>query len=172
MDISQSALKNYVAAYPATPPRVAALEQRIQIGTGFHRKWYRSQREHWLGWLEYQDRKALGAGQNPNHLHAKAVWNRLKCSPMMFWLAECAGVSPKLLGQAEEAAVEATRLNPKDGNPHGRLILTVLPWPIVEKAIGSGPTAASPSQGQDEAELAFGHLCEKRPEFCAYLKSS
>jgi hypothetical protein len=168
MNISQRMLKTYVAAYPPAPTRTQALEQRIQIGTGFHGKWYRSQREHWLGWVEFQDRKALEAGQSPNALLAKAVWNRLKCSPMMFWLAECSGVSADLLSKAETEAAQAAVLNPKDGNPHGRMIRSVLPWPVLESAIANGPAASSLSHAQQEADLAFDRLCELRPRFRAW----
>ncbi len=39
-------LLRYIANYPEKPSRTVALEQAIQIGTGFHGKWYRSQKEH------------------------------------------------------------------------------------------------------------------------------
>lgn len=73
MTISQAALKKFVANYEPFSARTVNLEQRIQIGTGFHGKWYRSQREHWLGWLEFQDRAARLNGKSPDELKAGSV---------------------------------------------------------------------------------------------------
>lgn len=125
--ISISQLKSHVTAYPAVPALTTALEQRIQIGTGFHNKWYNSQRDHMLGWIVVQECQARRNGKNPEAVDAKGMWSRLKCSPMMFWLAECAGVSSKQLEQAAQQAGAATLINPKDGDPHGSMMREVLP---------------------------------------------
>ena len=39
----------YVVSFEERPHRTTELENEIKIGTGFHNKWYRSQKEHWLG---------------------------------------------------------------------------------------------------------------------------
>ncbi|HIE55353.1 MAG TPA: hypothetical protein EYP90_09275, partial [Chromatiaceae bacterium] len=100
-------LLQHVAAYQDHPSRTTALEQQIRIGTGFHHKWYRSQREHWLGWLIAKQCEARRDGRREEDCLARTVWNRLKCSPMMFWLADAAGVDAKILTRAEQAAEAA-----------------------------------------------------------------
>lgn len=172
MNIDQ--LLRHVAAYPDRPEWTNKLEQEIQIGTGFHGKWYRSQREHLLGWLVFQQCEARRKGIEPEDNLAKPMWNRLKCSPLMFWLAEASGVESELLSKAQNAAIEATAINPKDGNPHGKMIREVLPWELVEQAISMGPRPLATEQAIMAANRAFDRLTQLRPEFRkmrAYLAS-
>jgi hypothetical protein len=117
--INLTQLKAHMAAYAHSPPRTTALEQRIRIGTEFHRKWYRSQRDHMLGWIVVQECQARAKGLDPVGVGAGGMWGRLKCSPSMFWLAECAGVDLDLLDRAEEAAATAARIRPMAGDPTG-----------------------------------------------------
>lgn len=155
----------YVAAYTDEPERTKKLEQEIQIGTGFHGKWYRSQREHLLGWLVFQQCEARRKGIEPEKNLARPMWNRLKCSPLMFWLAESSGVGDELLSKARDAAIEATAINPKDGNPHGKMIREILPWEVVEQSILTGPRPLSSDQAGIAAGDAFDRLTQLRPEF-------
>lgn len=167
--LSQVELKRFVAAAPPWPPRTTALEQRIRIGTGFHGKWYRSQQEHWLGWLAFQDARAEQSGKNPHELPASAIWNRLKCSPMMYWLAEVSGVSPATLVAAEAAAIRATEINPVDGNPHGRLMREILPWDCIVVALSAGPARLPEAEAKASGLAALQRLASLRSEFRPYL---
>lgn len=163
--ISLVELKTYLASYPERPPRTVALEQRIQIGTGFHGKWYRSQREHWLGWSVVQECQSRMLGKEPAEIDAGTVWGRLKCSPMMFWLAECAGVSDALLDEAESKAIEASGINATDGNPHGKKMRSVLPWSLVATAMSSGSPPPAALGVEAEARSAFERLIEHVPAY-------
>ena len=165
VQITLSNLTQYVTVYPDHPPRTVALENKIQIGTGFHGKWYRSQREHWLGWLGYHHHKIYNGGKKPESVDAAKIWNSLACSPMLFWLAESGGASVMLLEGAEQAAITAAAANPKDGHPHGRLIREVLPWSLVRDSILRGKQPPSNATAAAEAYKAFDRLCELRPEF-------
>jgi hypothetical protein len=163
--MSQYDLKLYLAAYPEQPPRTKALEQSIGIGTGFHRKWYRSQREHWLGWLIAKDCEAKAAGKAPNTVNAKERWQKLACSPAMFWIAECSQMPLSVLKAAEKAAQTAAAKRSTDGHPHGKLMRAVLSWEPVEAAILSGPPPVDHYIAQELALPCFDRLCEKRSEF-------
>ncbi|WP_424940110.1 hypothetical protein [Aliiroseovarius sp. S253] len=154
-----------VSAYPDEPEWTKKLEQEIQIGTGFHGKWYRSQREHMLGWLVFQQCEARRKGIERENNLAKPMWNRLKCSPLMFWLAEVSGVEAQVLSQAQSAAIQATAINPKDGNPHGKMIREFLPWDVVEPAISTGSKPLPTEQALVVANRAFDRLTQMRPEF-------
>ncbi len=158
-------LIRYVAASSAKLRRTTDLEQKIRIGTGFHGKWYRSQREHWLGWLIYQQCEASRKGVDFTNHFAQPTWNRLKCSPAMFWMAEAACVESSVLDEAEAAAIEATKLNPKDGNPHGRMMRTSLPWHLVEDAFLVNVTSLPEKDARCSADEAFDRLMALRPEF-------
>ncbi|MVO18597.1 hypothetical protein [Parasedimentitalea huanghaiensis] len=159
-------LRRLVASFPSEPGRTIALEQRIQIGAGFHDKWYGSQREHWLGWLSLKVRE--------NELDGKAfqpskIWSGLKCSPMMFWLAEVAGVDSKILGQLEAASVAAAKIRPKDGNPHGVEFRRILPWSEVNALLTNcapqRTTAEADQIGNDAIRKLIAHL----PTYQKYL---
>lgn len=163
--ISISQLKAFGAAYEAMPQRTIALERRIRIGSGFHGKWYRSQREHMLGWFVVQECQERRAGRSPAAVDAKGIWNRLKCSPAMFWLAECAGIPKDLLDQAEQQAERAAQINPMDGPPHGTMIRQILPWTVMQSVILSGPSPACELTAEEMAMLAFDRLTEKRATY-------
>ncbi len=162
--ISIAQLTSYVAAFDEAPARTTKLKQRIRIGTGFHNKWYRSQHEHLLGWLVVQEAQARKNGADPATVDTRAMWNRLKCSPLMFWLAEAAGVSDERLAEAERAAEAAAQVTPKDGDPHGRLMRKALPWDAVAAAILSSHAAARVAADAD-ARLAFDRLTSMVPAY-------
>lgn len=168
--ISITQLKAYMTAYPEAPQRTTALEQHISIGTGFHGKWYRSQREHMLGWMVVQECQARKNGADPAAVDSRGMWGRLKCSPAMFWLAECAEVQDELLMRAEERAAAAARIKAKDGDPHGKMMREVLPWSVMREAILSGPAPASTEEAQDAALEAFDRLTARVSTYRSHRK--
>ncbi len=161
-------LKLHVAGLDANPSRTRALEQRIRIGTGFHGKWYRSQQEHMLGWLVVQEGQALKQNRDPASLDARRMWNRLKCSPLMFWLAEAADVPAADLTRAERAAEAATLINPRDGDPHGKLMREVLPWDLVAAAIRRRGDTATDDLADQAARQAFDRLTSRVSAYREY----
>ena len=163
--LSLSQVKRYVAGYLAALPRTLALEQRIKIGTGFHGKWYRSQKEHQLGWIVFQECAARKKNLDPDTVPASGMWSRLKCSPSMFWYAEAVGVAPAILDAAEAAAERAAAINPKDGNPHGKLMREVLPWNLIAQSMLDGPEPPSAQQAASLGLDAFDRLTELRSEY-------
>ena len=154
-------LQDMVTSLEPHPPRTVALEKRIRIGTGFHGKWYRSQKEHLQGWLVVQEAQARATGQDPATVDARGMWGRLKCSPLMFWLAEAGGVPSELLDEGEAAAVEAARERPTDGEPHGRMLREVLPWDRVAEALSTTSNQSAPGSGRQEALAAFARLTDR-----------
>lgn len=70
------------------------------------RKYYRTQKEHWLGWLgEYNTRGAYGrkAGMNRD---ARYAYNHVVEPKMLLWLISAAGVRPGLVWAARRDAAE------------------------------------------------------------------
>ena len=154
----------YVAAYPALPPRTVALEQEIRIGTGFHGKWYGSQREHWLGYVGYK--RALWAAQGKNYglEKAKTHWNRTHCFPMLFWLAECAGVDPDVLELAEAAARRVSVEIGSDHPSHGKAARQVLSWSLVQQAILRKKPTVDWEEARSVSDGAYARLASLRPD--------
>ena len=162
--ISQIDLKCLVASFAETTRRTSALEARIRIGAGFHDKWYRSQREHWLGWLVAKDCEARCNRIDPVHIPAERRWKWLMCSPAMIWLSDCAGVHNDVLDLAERAAERAALINDHDGYPHGKFVREVLPWPTLEFGLLS-KTPLQREAAEAEGRHAFDRLCDRRSEF-------
>lgn len=125
----------------------------------------RSQKEHWLGWLVAKDCQARAKGHDPASIMASRRYQFITSSPAMFWIAECAGLSSNLLDAAEDAAIKAAEIHPKDGQPHGKMMREVLPWLVIEDAIFSDPEPASLDEAETVARQAFDRLCEKRGAF-------
>jgi len=150
---------------PDAPPRTVVLEQQIHIGTGFHGKWYRSQREHWLGSLGYVIAKHAAAGVEASDMPAKPQWTRTHCFPMLFWVAESAGVDDETLHRAEAAAYEAAALIGRDHPSHGRAARSVLPWTLVEHALREHVPLSSRAVTQQAVSDAYHHLAGKLPRF-------
>lgn len=92
--------------------------------------WYRTQKEHWLGWLrEYDGPGAYGRkpGQNRD---ARFAYNHIVCPEMLLWLIEAAGVKQELVAAARSAAATGTTLMKRAG-----AIRRQVPWTEVYAAL-------------------------------------
>lgn len=77
------------------------------------RTWYKTQKEHWLGWLsEYHGPGAYGR-KSEKRRDAKYAYNHIVDFKMLLWLAEAAGVEPNLVRQARSSAKQANTLMAK-----------------------------------------------------------
>ena len=162
--ISQTQLKQIITACPDRLPRTDALEAQIKIGVGYHNKWYRSQREHWLGWIAYQEYKALEIGKDIESISARDRWRGLNCIPMMFWLAEASGVGGDHLTLAEEVAVVQAERFTCDCPQHGKALREALKWDMVEKA-SRGMTKASEADADEASRVAYEHLASVKSKY-------
>ncbi len=124
-------LRRRIACLPEDTPRHKALERELGEGVGFRGAWYRSQKEHWLGWLaEYAGPGAYGR-QDATPRSAKAVWNRIQCAPMLFWLAEALNLPEAELDHAFLAVTKAPRRNASQC----AALRKVFPWEVIEHAL-------------------------------------
>jgi hypothetical protein len=120
---------------------VAKLEERQPIAEHLQREiarrhparrapWYRSQKQHWLGWLGEYDGPGF-YGRSRWDRSAKFVYNHIQCPPMLLWLAEASGLPRARLLRAKAAALSA-------GDHHGpstAAIRSLLPWDVVEQSL-------------------------------------
>jgi hypothetical protein len=100
-----------------------------------HGIWYRTQKEHWLGWLsEYDGPGAYGrivrAGRD-----ARFVYNHIVCPDMLLWLAEAAGVNPQVVEAARNEAIQKVSLQSKSA-----AIRRHVPWSEIAQALGTDST--------------------------------
>ena len=94
--------------------------------------WYKSQKEHWLGWLGDYD--GPGFYQRKTHAgrDAKYIYNHIMCSPMLLYLPEAIGVSTELIKKAYDEVIKTN--DPKMAK-QCRTIRTIIPFELVEKEL-------------------------------------
>lgn len=119
---------------PNTPQHLQ-LSAALNEGAGFNNAWYRSQKEHWLGWLaEYAGPGAYGRTYDPSR-DAKFVYNHIQCAPMLFWLAEAIDVPAAVLESAERAILNAPSRNASQCAAFRKIV----PWQDIESAVRCKP---------------------------------
>lgn len=116
-------------AAPVTESYARALEFReIWTSEGV---WYKSQKEHWLGWLEQYDGPGAYGRKTHGGRTAEFVYNHINCPPMLLWLAEAAGVSRKELLVARKRALAG----PPQRGSHCAVLRKVISWSAIEEKL-------------------------------------
>lgn len=104
-----------IEALPSDEPRV------------YPKKWYKTQKEHWLGWLRsYHGPGAYGRRPETKR-DAEYVYNHIVEVEMLLWLIDAAGVEPGLVLAARRSAVQAKALASKSA-----AVRKHVPWVEVE----------------------------------------
>ena len=90
---------------------------------------YKSQKEHWLGWLGDYD--GPGFYQRKTHAgrDAKYIYNHIMCSPMLLYLPEALGVSTVLIKKAYD---EVIKTNEPKMAKQCRTIRSIIPFEVLE----------------------------------------
>ncbi|MDW4551519.1 hypothetical protein R5H32_19410 [Defluviimonas sp. D31] len=121
-------------------PRHRELENLLKIGVGFGNPWYGSQKEHWMGWLgDYHTPGAYNRSQT-SPTDARAVYNRINCAPMLFWLCEAAGVAQQQLRNSFDGIAELA--SGRVASQCGAL-RRVIPWSDVEANLLGRPALSA-----------------------------
>lgn len=126
--------------------KIRRLRARLPISTEFERvlqkrgtwrgkQWYRSQKEHWLGWLsEYHGPGYYG--RKDSYRSSEFVYNHIVCPPMVLWLAEASGVPKSTVAKAKRAALSAKPSFPAQC----AAIRKVIPWELIKLRLGNLPS--------------------------------
>jgi|SRR5262245_37144597 len=121
-------LREKISRLPEFPPITGQFERDTRGG---QRVWYKSQKEHWLGWLaDFPGPGAYGRKKwiNPS---AEFVYNHLVCPPMVLWLGEACRVPKKKVIEAKQAALSAgSTFNAQCG-----AIRKIITWEMIEVAL-------------------------------------
>jgi len=94
--------------------------------------WYRSQKEHWLGWLKEYDGPGYYDRATHSGIEARTIYNRVQNSAMVLYLPEALGVSKALIKKAYENALKADAVSM---SKQCGVIRKLIPWETVQKAI-------------------------------------
>lgn len=95
-----------------------------------HGVWYKTQKEHWLGWLrEYDGPGAYGRIPGKNR-DARYAYNHVVCPEMLMYLIRVIPLRPDLVTAAEKAYAAGSTMMEKSG-----AIRKVVPWEEVDRVI-------------------------------------
>lgn len=98
-------------------------------------KWYRTQKEHWLGWLsEYHGPGAYGRAGTGSR-DAQFAYNHIVEAKMLLWIIEAAEVNPKLVRMARRSAAGTTSLTQKSA-----AVRKHVPWQELSKTLFGSPS--------------------------------
>jgi hypothetical protein len=123
-------LRQSIGGLVANQPLTAGFEVELVERTTARRVWYRSQKEHWLGWLDgYEGRGAYG--RKIWHRSAEFIYNHIGCPAMLVWLAEASGIPRK---QVSRAIASALRSRSNFAAQCAALRLAI-PWHDVERRL-------------------------------------
>ena len=102
--------------------------------TDYSKTWYRSQKQHILGWLK--EYGGPGAYQRKSRgLTAKYFYNHFACAPGLLWLAEALGETPETLELAAQAATQEHHPSAKCA-----AIRTAIPWSRILQLTNKTPS--------------------------------
>ncbi len=130
------ALAAVIEQLPAETPIAERFERElVRLGTSDRgRRWYTTQKQHWLGWLsEYSGPGAYGRTTSTAKATAQTVYNRIGNPAMLMWLAEAAGVA----SEAVEAAMQAALAGRTVYSAQCAAIRKVIPWSLVSRSLAT-----------------------------------
>lgn len=97
-------------------------------------KWYRTEHEHWLGWLgEYAGPGAYGR-KTASPTEARRAYNRIVEPGMLLYLTRAAGVDAVVVADAERQAASASSLMQGSGR-----VRRLIPWDVVADLLPDPP---------------------------------
>lgn len=66
------------------------------------RKWYKTQKEHWLGWLSEYDGPGAYGRKCEQKRNAEYAYNHIMCPEMLLYLIKALRIKPELAKAVEE----------------------------------------------------------------------
>lgn len=95
--------------------------------------WYRTQKEHWLGWLSQYDGPGAYGRTGPAR-DAKFAYNHIVNPYMLLWIIEAAGVKTELV-KAAQMAVEVGKTPMQKAGA----VRKQVPWEELARALWRDP---------------------------------
>ena len=117
-EITIEKFRNAIKKLPSDPPR-------NRPGA-----WYKTQKEHWLGWLkEYRGPGAYDRKGGTNQ-EAKFAYNHIVNYHMLIWIIDAAGTDPKLVKKAKSVIDDK-----KTMHSNAAAVRKVVPWEVLANAL-------------------------------------
>lgn len=131
-------LRRLIIQLPEESVHAAKLEKAIGLRANGRSVWYKTQKEHWLGWLAEQNGPGYYGRKTWGH-DAEYIYGHIQCAPMLLWLAEAFGVPEVKIRKAAKAVVAAGRNYARQSAALRREI----PWQAISCAISENHTLRS-----------------------------
>ncbi len=93
-------------------------------------KWYRTQKQHWLGWLEEYDGSGAYGRKTSLKRDAKYAYNHVVCPEILMYLFRVIPLQPELVKAAESAYQEGSTMMENSG-----AFRKVVPWAEIYLAL-------------------------------------
>lgn len=102
-NLTRLELAYIICDLPEETKRLEEMQNILKVGPTHGKAKYRSQKEHWMGWLADHSNAGFYERKNPKNHTAKSIYNAIGCSPMLFWLVETVGLPDRQTQQAFES---------------------------------------------------------------------
>jgi hypothetical protein len=102
-------------------------EPKVQPGI-----WYKTQKEHWLGWLKYYRGAGAYRRKGGKKREAKFAYNHVVNFQMLIWIIEAAGVDKKLIKKAKSVIDDKKTMQANAG-----AIRKIVSWELLADALWS-----------------------------------
>jgi len=104
------------------------------------KKWYRTQKQHWIGWLsQYHGPGAYGRKVGAER-DARYAYMHIAEPKMLLWLIKAAGVSSHFVRAAKRECAESSPMDQRSASSmhqQAAAIRRLVPWEIVAEALRS-----------------------------------
>lgn len=94
------------------------------------KKWYATQKQHWIGWLGEYHGPGFYGRKAGSRRDAEFAYNHIVEPKMLLWLVAAAGVESALVDRARRAAKRSSTLAGK-----AAAVRRHVPWPLVAVAL-------------------------------------
>lgn len=107
------------------------------------KKWYRTQKEHWLGWLAEYDTKGAYGRNTSVERDARYAYNHIVEPKMLLWLIEAAGIDAALVRQAKRKTTHGSTMMQQSA-----AVRRLVPWEMMERQLWAPSRIDQPSNSE------------------------
>jgi hypothetical protein len=129
--VSPTDLARKIQTYRVTQPITAGYQRALEREGIWSAEgvWYKSQKEHWLGWLSEYNGAGAYNRKTRHGRSAEFVYNHINCPPMLLWLTEAVGIPRTKVLAAKRSALAAR----ESRGTHCAVIRKHIAWQTIEE---------------------------------------
>jgi hypothetical protein len=125
--MTQKQLAVLIKPLSKADPLTQKLNKKLGIVSPSEKAWYKTQHEHWLGWLSSYNGPGAYGRKNQNK-DARYTYNHIMNRSMLYWLCEASGIPKKILVKAQKEMLK----NSSSRASQLKALRTLIPFEMVE----------------------------------------